>query len=190
MARDLQKQQRYVDQYDGPSSLITLSPTPQASCGAKSSRTGNYYDNERKTFYSSIGSKQFAELAKNSSSQIDSNFNESVQNEVKSPKQRFEEFKSLRQSLQDHKDFQAQKRFLNQRDRLMKNSWRHGILGVENPDDPKSEVYQQMNSERQTMYYKKENHASRRQHNLIKVWFYILFVFRMILLTVITKSLM
>lgn len=44
---------RYVDQYDGPSSLITLSPTPRVK-GAST----RIYDEERKTFYQSMGDTQ------------------------------------------------------------------------------------------------------------------------------------
>lgn len=31
--------------------------------------------------------------------------------------------------------------FINKRDRVIRNGWRHGILGVENPDDPGTDLY-------------------------------------------------
>jgi hypothetical protein len=31
--------------------------------------------------------------------------------------------------------------FVNKRDRVLNNGWKHGILGVENPEDPGSSIY-------------------------------------------------
>jgi hypothetical protein len=31
--------------------------------------------------------------------------------------------------------------FINRRDRMVRNAWKHGILGVENPEDNGNEFY-------------------------------------------------
>lgn len=171
LARDLQKQDRYVDQYDGPSSLITLSPTAEAKSSNKPMQgSSNLYEEERKTFYSSFGGNKFFDLKSNIEGKnihqedISTALNESV----KSPKQRFEEFDTLRKSLQEREKFKSQKRFLNQRDRLLKNNWKHGILGIENPDSPTSEVYKEINSFRKSQQEFKDKRAKARQSVLMQ----------------------
>ena len=34
--------------------------------------------------------------------------------------------------------------FVNKRDRVLKCGWRHGILGVENTNDPGTEIYKDL----------------------------------------------
>lgn len=38
--------------------------------------------------------------------------------------------------------------FVNKRDRLIKCGWRHGILGIENPDDPGTDIYKDQQANR------------------------------------------
>lgn len=60
---------------------------------------------------------------------------------LKSSKEQFKEFQQARKSLAEYNELKQTKNFINKRDRIMKNSWRHGVVGVENPNDPDSEVY-------------------------------------------------
>ena len=115
MSRDLQKQQRYVDQYDGPSSLITKSPTvgqsinlKEAKPQAKASRQSNLYDTERKIFYKTFGAKKFFDLSEGqnnweqpNSGENDSSFN----NGVKTSRQQYVEYDNLRKSMNDFQEF-------------------------------------------------------------------------------------
>jgi hypothetical protein len=39
------------------------------------------------------------------------------------------------------KEYKEQQFAIGHRDRTLKNGWRHGILGVENVDDPGSSTY-------------------------------------------------
>ena len=114
LSRDLQKQQKYVDQYDGPSSLITMSNALTQSINikedkfqAKTSRQPNLYDEERKTFYKTFGSKKFFDLTEGiqndkvqNSGESDSSFN----NGVKTSRQQFSEFENLRKSMNDFQE--------------------------------------------------------------------------------------
>ena len=89
-SRDLQKQNRYIDQYDGPSSLISQSPWAKAQ-----GESINLYENERKTFYRSFANKKLMDLpAKylHSNRNIDNSLSSST-NQVKTPKQQYFEFK-------------------------------------------------------------------------------------------------
>jgi hypothetical protein len=161
----MQKQIRYVDQYDGPSSLISLSSTPKLNnFGPKQLNTvrdSNIYEEERKTFYSSFGTKKFFDLSPaRRSQQIESTL-------VKNPQQRFEEYDSLRKSMKEYQNLKNEKQFLNKRDRLFKNTWKHGIVGVENPDYPKSDVYKQINTERHNIQAIKTNREKARQKVLL-----------------------
>jgi hypothetical protein len=38
-------------------------------------------------------------------------------------------------------EFKDQYNFAGKRDRQMRNGWRHGVLGVENPDDMGTQVF-------------------------------------------------
>ncbi len=60
---------------------------------------------------------------------------------IKSPKQKQLEVQRVKEEIQKFKEYRKQKIFLNKRDRCLKNNWKHGIVGVEEPDDPGSEVF-------------------------------------------------
>ena len=60
------------------------------------------------------------------------------------------------------------KKFLNQRERLMRSTWKHGIVGVENPDSPQSDVHVETHNVQHKAYIIKERRAKARQVNLVK----------------------
>ena len=57
------------------------------------------------------------------------------------------EFKELKQKVDEAVKVWEEKRFLGKRDRLLNTAWRHGIVGIENPLEPKSEVYYKKNQD-------------------------------------------
>lgn len=67
---------------------------------------------------------------------------------LKIPKQRYLETIQLKEDLQKYKEFKEQQIFVNKRDRLLRNGWRHGILGVENTDDPGTDIYKEVQAKR------------------------------------------
>jgi len=60
---------------------------------------------------------------------------------MRSPKQKYLETIKVRDEMRKMKEARAEFNFINKRDRVIRNSWKHGILGVENPDDPGSDFY-------------------------------------------------
>jgi hypothetical protein len=134
LARDCQKQDKYIDQYDGPSSLIILSSSPKRKHTKKLpiAKTPNLYDEERKTFYRTFGAKNFFGLKDKIQSGLETCRNISVDKSVKSPQQRYEEFDSVRKNMQEYNLLKTQKRFLSKRERLLKSNWKHGIVGTYN----------------------------------------------------------
>jgi hypothetical protein len=50
-------------------------------------------------------------------------------------------FSQTRDNIQKLSQIKEEKRFLGKRDRLLRSGWRHGIVGIEDPDMPKSKVY-------------------------------------------------
>ena len=47
--------------------------------------------------------------------------------------------------------------FVNKREKLLKAGWRHGILGVENPSDPGTEIYKDLQEQRNYTQDEKDN---------------------------------
>lgn len=45
--------------------------------------------------------------------------------------------------MRKFKETKEQQMFINKRDRVIRNGWRHGILGVENPDDPGTDIFKE-----------------------------------------------
>lgn len=43
--------------------------------------------------------------------------------------------------MRKFKETKEQQMFINKRDRIIRNGWRHGILGVESPDDPGTDIF-------------------------------------------------
>jgi hypothetical protein len=166
MPRDMQKQIRYVDQYDGPSSLIIQSAASNQHdtdhSKIKTFGETNIFDEERKTFYSTFGTKKFFDMSPSKKSQ-------QVESVItRSPLKQYEEFDSLRQSMKEFHDLKVEKQFLNKRDRLFKNTWRHGILGVDNPDSPTSGIYKKISIERNKQQAIKERREKVRQKVLVE----------------------
>jgi len=54
----------------------------------------------------------------------------------------------LKEELKKFKEFKDTQKFVGKRDRILKNGWRHGILGVENPDDPGTDIYRDLQQNR------------------------------------------
>ncbi len=70
----------------------------------------------------------------------------------------------MKEELKRYKDFKDQYNFAGRRDRQLKHGWRHGILGVENPDDPGTEIYKETQMHRN---YQNDHidHISGRRYN-------------------------
>ena len=56
---------------------------------------------------------------------------------------------SLQEQLKQVSDYKEQGKFLNRRDRIIKNHWRHGIVGVDDADSKKPlDFYERQRQER------------------------------------------
>jgi hypothetical protein len=117
----MQKQKFYVDQYDGPSSLILLS-TPKYKNNAKNGLNTDRAQVEKNFFTNSTNFKQIG--------QFEGVPDASKEDGVKSPKERYKEFNEIRCKMQEYSGFKTQQRFFKQRERLLMGNWRHGILGT------------------------------------------------------------
>ena len=84
------------------------------------------------------------------------------------PKQRLEEYEMFKKKLDENKMIKTQSQFWKKRTRLLKNNWKHGIVGIENTETPLSDVYKQMKAERMQKLTLKERRAKARMKNLIK----------------------
>lgn len=60
---------------------------------------------------------------------------------LKTSKEQYQEFCEARNTLKEYNELKNTKNFLSKRDRIMKNGWRHGVVGVENPLSPDSDIY-------------------------------------------------
>jgi len=47
-------------------------------------------------------------------------------------------------------DYKTQARFLGKRDRIIREGWRHGIVGVDDADSATTQVFYQTQKERKT----------------------------------------
>lgn len=104
-----------MDQYDGPSALITLSPVQQSKMitsraqndkGMRYSSCSNIYNEERKTFYRTFGSKKFFESNELGGKTGDDS---PTSGGIKTSRQQFKEFESLRNSLKEFQEMKATK---------------------------------------------------------------------------------
>lgn len=127
--REHKGQQRiYIDQYDGSSSLIKR--------------------DEVKTIKEKLGGDAYIyDVEREQALRIDKDFSalKSMLYEddggLRSPQQKKTETLAIKEELARYKDFKEKYNLANKRDRQLKNGWRHGVLGVENPDDMGTEVY-------------------------------------------------
>lgn len=170
--RDLQKQNIYSDQYDGPSSLITISPDRKRDV-IKASKMKNPYQAEREEFKRSTS--KIREVSENGTSSplLPDIGRKSVAlpewaSLLKSSKQQYSDFLKEKQALREFQDWKQTKNYINKRDRLLKNSWRHGVIGVENPLDPDSEVYNDIHQNKLIEQKNKDIINNRRMKNLVK----------------------
>jgi hypothetical protein len=60
---------------------------------------------------------------------------------LRSPVERRAELKDLKTKLHDFNAMKTQQVFFGKRDRIIKNGWRHGIFGVEDPDSTNPSVF-------------------------------------------------
>lgn len=88
--------------------------------------------------------------------------------EVKSPKKHLYEMTELKKSLNESQKLKSENNFLSKRNRLLKNNWKHGIVGVDNVDNPRNEIYKQLKAQKQPMEVVKERRAKARLSNLIR----------------------
>mmetsp|Transcript_6558 Transcript_6558/g.5636 ORF Transcript_6558/g.5636 Transcript_6558/m.5636 type:complete len:175 (+) Transcript_6558:54-578(+) len=89
-------------------------------------------------------------------------------NLLRSSKQQYQDLQKEKQKLKEFGDWKNTKNFINKRDRLMKNSWRHGVVGVENPLNPDSEVYNDIHHNKQLIEENKNYINNKRKKNLSK----------------------
>ena len=61
--------------------------------------------------------------------------------DLRSPAQRRAELKEIKTKLHDFNAMKTQQVFFGKRDRIIKNGWRHGIFGVEDPDSTNPSVF-------------------------------------------------
>lgn len=61
--------------------------------------------------------------------------------DLRTPAERRAELKDIKTKLQDFNAMKTQQVFFGKRDRIIKNGWRHGIVGVEDPDSSNPSVF-------------------------------------------------
>lgn len=88
---------------------------------------------------------------------------------LKNSKQQYKEFTETKNSLAANQNWRQTKNFINRRDRLMKNGWRHGVVGVENPKNPDSDVYNDIYNKMMLIEQNKEYINNKRKSILQKV---------------------
>ena len=105
---------------------------------------------------------------------IDNSLSSST-NQVKTPKQQYFEFKygwvvnqllnfsKMRSKLKEFQELRNQRRFLTKRERLLKSNWKHGVLGIEGPETPQSEVYKHLNKQKRMSTEIRERRAKARK---------------------------
>ena len=57
---------------------------------------------------------------------------------LRSPFDKREEIRKMRQEMDEYKDFKKQQMFLGKRERILKSGWRHGIVGIDDADSHKT----------------------------------------------------
>ncbi len=73
--------------------------------------------------------------------------------DLRSPAERRAELKDIKSKLEDFNATKTQQVFFGKRNRIIKNGWRHGIVGVEDPDSPTPSVFYQEALERKNKIY-------------------------------------
>ncbi len=58
--------------------------------------------------------------------------------------------------------------FLTKRDKLLRRSWKHGIVGVEIPDDPNSSIYKEEKTARESSQHEKDQINDLRKKRMVK----------------------
>lgn len=43
--------------------------------------------------------------------------------------------------MEEYKEFKKQQQFLGKRERVLKSGWRHGIVGIDDADSPKTQTF-------------------------------------------------
>ena len=81
---------------------------------------------------------------------------------MRSPKQKYLETIKVRDEMRKMREVKAEFNFINKRDRIMRNSWKHGILGVEIPDDPGSDLFKNIQEQRNYQQSEKDHINGRR----------------------------
>ena len=91
----------------------------------------------------------------------------SVKPACKTSKQQYKEFMQTKQALKDYNNSKTTKNFLAKRDRIIKNGWRHGVLGVESPENPDSDIYNEAYKAKVKMLNDKNVINSRRKTGML-----------------------
>ncbi|CAI2387702.1 unnamed protein product [Moneuplotes crassus] len=171
LARDLQQQSIYVDQYDGPSSLITGSPEREAKMNNSTAK--NPFQKERDDLKRSFSSTKFENGSGQTSTILPDISRKSMvvpnsNNLLKNSKQQYQDFLQEKQGLSNFKELKEKKNYVTKRERLMKSGWRHGVIGIENPLNPTSDVYNQIHQAQTAVKIEKDFINDRRKKNLTR----------------------
>mmetsp|Transcript_5068 Transcript_5068/g.4631 ORF Transcript_5068/g.4631 Transcript_5068/m.4631 type:complete len:144 (+) Transcript_5068:359-790(+) len=65
---------------------------------------------------------------------------------LKSPAQTKAEFEEAKNMMRQYQDFKEKHNFVNKRAKVLNGGWKHGILGVEIPDDLGSNMFKERQS--------------------------------------------
>ncbi|CDW71374.1 UNKNOWN [Stylonychia lemnae] len=115
----------YIDLYDGPSQLQLREGTTTLNEKGQN----NIYEQERSQVQEKLN--QSVQYLKSAQDQLTKREEENT-SALRSPKQRRDELQQIKQNLEIYSEFKQQQMFVGKRERLLKNGWRHGIVGVEN----------------------------------------------------------
>ncbi|CAI2376237.1 unnamed protein product [Moneuplotes crassus] len=168
--RDLQKQDIYIDQYDGPSSLITRSPDRENKTIRPNEK--NPFQEERDELRRSLSTMNFSK-ASSGNTLLPEILRKSVSipegnSLLRNSKQQFQDFLQERQNQENFKELKEKKNFITKREKLLKSGWRHGVIGIENPINPSSDVYNELHKTQSKIQMEKDIINNRRKKSLNK----------------------
>ena len=87
---------------------------------------------------------------------------------LKTPYQRRQELKTIKSAMDSMNSLNKEIGFKRKRARVIKNEYQHGILGVDDPIDQESKLYQDKNKVLQEKEEKLRLHLMQRQKNMAK----------------------
>jgi len=94
--------------------------------------------------------------------------NENTTFKLKSPQERRKELQFVKQNMDSLKECSKKLSFNTKRARVMRNEYRNGILGIDDPISPNSNFYRTQNEKIVSKEVQHKDHLQKRQKNLAR----------------------